>query len=192
MGFNRELLLEHLPSKLLPESAWVDFLNFCACNKPVVRTKLMNVAGINELNSWCANYDLFMVVDNDLYVCISFDKSSAITVLNVDRSTKPHTYQLGLLLGYPECCCAYVDSIGESKIDELAIQISTWDFLGKYKIIDPSGYLNGQSLISHLPCSPNCHLSLELAHRSLMFLVAQQEKNRSFCKRWETWIAFDK
>lgn len=189
MVFNKELLLEYFPDTLLPASAWVDFLNFCASNKPVVRTKLENISDINNLYLWCSNYGLFMVTDDDLYVCISFDQSLAITTLEVDRSIEPHTYQLGLLLGYPECCCAYIDSMGESKIDKLAIQISKWNFLGKYKMINPTKYLCGQSLISHLPCSPNCRSSLYIAEKSLRFLVDKQEKNKSFCKRWRTWIA---
>jgi hypothetical protein len=128
-----------------------------------------------------------MCVDEDGFICIATNKELANRVLDIDRSPEAHEIQLGTLLGYPPCCCAVVANAGESNIDMLADQIHQWAFVGESKLIDPSGYLAGNSLICHLPCSPQCIHSLVIARSALLFV------NRHRCApefmQWKRWFS---
>ncbi|MBK7918041.1 MAG: hypothetical protein IPJ94_17650 [Chloroflexi bacterium] len=178
-------LLESLPPAILTDSAWVDFLHFVACGKPVVRTKVKNEFSLRVLQQWCSTRRLFFLEGNDRYVCIGSDAEITQKVLEIDQSPQPHVFELGQMLGYPKCCCEFVSTVGESQIDELEIQVTNWNFCGQFRLIDPKGYLFGTSLICHIPCSTTCAASLQLAHTAIKYIRINQ--NYAFTGRWKRW-----
>jgi hypothetical protein len=109
-------------------------------------------------------------VDEDRFVVVGKHSGLVEHALRVDRSSTPHEITLGILLGYPICCCRAVADAGEAEIDRLAERASRWEFSGEYSLIDPSGHAEGESLVCHVPCSPRCFPSLQLAFRALAFL----------------------
>jgi hypothetical protein len=67
------------------------------------------------------------------------------------------------MLGYPPCCSRAAARVGDEGIDCRHAAITRQRFHGRFRAIDPSGYLNGSSRISHVPCSHRCLPSLRLA-----------------------------
>ena len=175
-----------LPHRTLPLSAGVDFLHMVACGKPAVRFKLTE-HGSTDLALWCAAHGDACRVDEDGFCCVAPTLSLAERVLEVDRRTEPHELELGLLLGYPRCCSEGVAEIGESAIDDHAAVVARWPYAGRYRLIDPSGYRRGDSLVCHLPCSPACGPSLELALRAARFL--EYRLRHPPFDRWSHWAA---
>lgn len=178
--------IRSLPTNSLPASAKVDFLHFLACNKPVVRTKLVDTSARLCLEKWCNKYNFFLRMDAESFACIARDTRTADYILSLDQSDEPHEKLLGSLLGYPECCSNFIALIGESKIDDFEKQVSQWNFVGSFKRIDPSNYLKGESLICHLPCSTFCRPSLKLANQALDFI--QKNKHERCLSPWLIWI----
>jgi len=142
--------------------------------------------GLTEVAAWCQQYGLVLQADSEGYICIASTAELADLVLLVDRSVEPHERQLGKLLGYPVCCCNFVAALGEANIDWLAPEIANWLFVGRFRRIDPTGYLKGKSLICHLPCSPQCRASLNLAEKALDFIKANSED--PIFEPWLAWI----
>lgn len=175
-----------LPRGELPLSAGVDFLHMLACGKPAVRFKLTE-HGSADLTRWCAAHGYACRVDEDGFCCVAPTVSLAERVLEVDRRSEPHELELGLLLGYPRCCCESVAEVGESAIDDHAAVVARWPYTGRYRLIDPSRYRRGESLVCHLPCSPTCTPSLELALRAARFLKVWL--GRPPFDRWCRWAA---
>ena len=186
---NTVLLLQTLPQIALPPCALVDFLHFVACDKPAVRTRLENLRSLRQVGDWCSTSGLSMAADGDHFICIARKATIAERILEIDRKVTAHTYELGRALGYPDCCSRFVGKIGEAKIDSLDEKVTHWNFNGIFKLIDPSGYLSGDALICHIPCSPNCETSLRLALRALHFIKANQYC--TFMARWGKWLEVD-
>ncbi len=161
-----------LPFDLLPNSSYIDFLQFIACDKPAIRIHLQNQHSIKKLVQWCFSHKYAIKVDIDRYACIARNISLVETILEVDQNPKPHEHILGLLLGYPECCSKFVARIGENNIDQLDKQVAYWTFSRKFRYIDPTHYLDGTSLICHVPCSNTCLASLDIALNALRFIQA--------------------
>lgn len=158
-----------LPHDLLPASTRVDFLHLLAVGKPALRVKVAELV-LQPLRRWSAAYGYGYAVDDDGYCCVATSEVLARHVLEVDRRVEPHEVELGLLLGYPRCCCEMIAQVGESRIDEQVVVVAGWDFEGPFRLIDPSGYRRGASLVCHLPCTPTCKASLRLARRAARFL----------------------
>jgi len=59
-------------------------------------------------------------------------------------------------------------------------------FAGEYRLIDPSGYLEGNSFICHLLCSPNCSKYLSIARGALEFV--KQHMYEDGFDRWKSWL----
>jgi hypothetical protein len=163
-----------LPREKLSASACVDFLHLVALDKPAVRIKVPE-SEFHDLVHWCMQYGYGWSSDAEGFLCVARSKLIANRVLEVDQGTEPHELDLGLLLGYPSCCCEAVAEMGESRIDEYAVAAAKWDFHGRFRLIDPSGYTQGASLICHLPCSPHCEASLNIAIRAVGFLRGRLE-----------------
>lgn len=183
---NGALAMNELMSLNIPESAWVDFLQFFACNKPVVRTKMLDSQNISMLRLWCLKNNLSSVVDGDGYVFISHNEDIAKVALETDRATCTHTFEFGQILGYPRCCCEFISNYGEEKIDDIEIELLDWKFNNEHRLIDPKGYLSGTSLICHLPCSTHCSASLKLATKALNFIKVSRFYD--FAGRWTYWL----
>lgn len=158
-----------LPHELLPLSAKVDFLHLLGVEKPAVRTNVPEPT-IPALRRWCAHHGYGWDADEEGYCCVASSVELARKVLEVDRRVEPHETELGLLLGYPRCCCQAIARVGESGIDDWAAVVARWPFQGPFRLIDPSGYRQGASLICHLPCRADCAASLDVAERALKFL----------------------
>lgn len=158
-----------IPHDLLPASARVDFLHLLAAGKPAVRVKVTEAA-VEPLARWAAAHGYGCAADEDGYCCVAGNHAFARHVLEVDQRAEPHELELGLLLGYPQCCCETIAALGESQIDAQAVVVAGWEFTGPFRLIDPSGYRRGASLLSHLPCTPECRASLRLARRAARFL----------------------
>lgn len=166
--------IDHLrtfPREWLPSSALVDFLLLFGAGKPAVRVQVTNPEGDAELLSWCRDVDLDLAIDEESFACISVERGGARRILKIDRASEAHEIELGLALGYPLCCCQRIAAVGEVSIDRYAKEVSHWPFTGPYELINPSGYLEGRALVSHIPCSVNCESSLEIATRARRFVI---------------------
>ena len=173
-----------VPHDLLPASARVDFLHLLAAGKPALRVKVEK-SGVEPLARWSAGHGYGCAADDEGYCCVAADHTLARHVLEVDQRAEPHELELGLLLGYPPCCCEAVAALGESRIDEQALVVAGWSFAGPFRLIDPAGYRRGASLLSHLPCSPDCRASLRLARRAAKFL-----RRRLGERGYESWAGW--
>jgi hypothetical protein len=169
----------------IPKSARVDFLHLLVARKPAIRFPLSEIDARKQLRLWCDQWNYGLAYDGS-YACVASNVSLANYVLEVDNRREDHTEELGELLGYPRCCTQFVGAIGEKNIDYLVEEISMWEFLGKFKLIDPSQYSAGHSLICHLPCSPHCEASLEMAAHVLKFLRGYSELPEF--SDWRHWI----
>lgn len=161
-----------LPVEWLYPSAVVDFTLLFAGAKPAVRVELRKPHGAEALDLWCRHSGLDYAFDAEGFACVSAQPGAARKVLQLDRSVGAHEVELGRALGYPLCCCERVAQIGESRIDAYACRVAQWHFTGPYKRINPTGYVNGLALVSHLPCSFNCDRSLGIAERARQFVRA--------------------
>jgi hypothetical protein len=181
-----EGLVGSLPFEALPASAAVDALHLSAGLKTAFRCRLLDSVLFPLVKEWSEGHGLAARVDEDGFICVARTMELAVRVLELDRSREPHERALGLLLGYPSCCCEFVAHVGESNIDMVAAEMREWRFVGEYRLIDPSGYICGTSLICHLPCSRTCLPSLALA-RSALGYVNHHRLEPGF-GRWGHWL----
>jgi hypothetical protein len=179
--------LNTLPVSAVLPSAYTDFLHFVACGKPCIRTCVQDNKNLTAIANWCNSHNFAFQTDEDGYICVAHDTKMAKAVLKIDRSVIPHTFELGQMLGYPACCFTSVHEIEEENIDSFADEIFCWEFNGIFKLINPSDYLNGQALICHLPCSPTCVPSLQLAKKALGFIKIHYFQI-SLLKNWSKWL----
>jgi hypothetical protein len=173
------LQLPSLPTQALRASAAVDFLQFFAGTKPALRSVLTTQAEATALRTWCQRAAYDFAIDADFYFCVAPFAGQAQTILDLDRQPEHHEYELGRALGYPSCCCRQIARLTEASIDTYAASIASWKFVGDYSLINPTGYITGDSLLSHLPCSPYCLPSLMLAKQTYTFLVQHTAELRS-------------
>jgi hypothetical protein len=151
-----------LPAWLKPSAA-VDLTQLVASVRPAVRTELAQRMDDLTVRSWARYHGWFVAMDTEGFLVLSASPSLARRVLVIDRSPGNHTSMLGRVLGYPPCCCRAANRVGEHALDAWSISVSAMRFVGRFKLIDPRGYLRGRSFISHIPCSPWCLLSLRMA-----------------------------
>ena len=147
----------------LPPSARVDILHVSAGTRPVARLRVQNAESISEVVAWARRCGLYSLCDEDGFVAVSFCPSRVRRVMTVDRSPEQHARSLGLMLGYPWCCCRAAERIGEDQLDAWAKLMSNQHYVGIFGIINPDGYELGVTLVSHIPCSSRCVLSLKMA-----------------------------
>lgn len=176
---------EDLPEEL-NNSSYVDFLLFLAKLKPSLRIKLNDECIQDKLKMWCINNHFKFVTNEDNYFYIARDKYSVDQLKRIDDSYDPHEFEFGRLLGYPICCCQKIAVVGEVYIDEWeAIFVKESHFEGRYEIINPKGYSEGYSLISHIPCSPKCMPSLKIAQKVLSIIM--RYKYNKYFDKWNYW-----
>ncbi len=179
-------LIESLPLGALPPSAAVDALQMAAGVKRAMRTRLAGLGASGAVARWCEAHRLFHLVDDEGYASIATDRHLASLILAVDRQVGPHEARLGRLLGYPACCSEFIARRGEALIDQIAGEAARWPFEGRYRLIDPSLYLAGRSLVCHLPCSPTCNRSLEMCRQALSLVFAH--RHSAGFRRWAAWL----
>jgi len=158
--------LAGFPWDSLPPSARVDVLGWYS-GKPAIRLPrfALGTDVLPRLATWAHLQSASIAADDDFVVVATRD---AEEILALDQSPAPHALDLGIRLGYPVCCATAIARAGELRIDELA-ETAALDC--RETLLDTSGYTEGRALISHVPCSPTCVSSVELAHRSLAAAV---------------------
>lgn len=158
-------LWNRIPWDDLPESAKVDFSLFLLNLKPTVRFLTESGFSPKDLQLVMNSYH-FDFVNEAIYIAKNENDLSALVIS--DNRCVPHEQELGSLLGYPPCCCKKIELVGESFIDMYAEQfIKTVE---KRSLLDISCYKKGISLVSHIPCSPDCEPSLKIARLLLNFI----------------------
>lgn len=187
---DRTQLVLTLPLDRLPASALVDALHLAAGTRRVLRTRLLAAADAGAVLDWCRRCGLAGRVDGAGYLFVGLVDADVDRAAILDASTSPHEKAFGTLLGYPACCCNAIAAVGEQAIDEYALSVAEWDFAGPYRIIDPSGYAGGLSLICHLPCSPTCGSSLLLARTAASYLTNSSALSSSAaCRHLQGWYS---
>ncbi|MCK4589427.1 MAG: DUF483 domain-containing protein [Nanoarchaeota archaeon] len=88
------------------------------------------------------------------FVYISKNQKQAL-LANLHETKQDH-YNLGLALGYPECCAKFYQE--QFKKGNLAPEHQNY-----HPLIDIRKRKTDQAIISHFPCSPNCQKSIQLA-----------------------------
>lgn len=178
---------EALPKSLKP-SDYVDFLLFLSNEKPCLRLGYNQQDVYEEMIVWCEKHNISYLVSNAGFMYISKRLVLAYIAKIIDDSMMNHTFLFGKLLGYPTCCSKQIAKIGESNIDEYEkALVSNTSFQEPYHLINPQGYIEGYSLISHIPCCAQCKRSLKKAN-SVYQVVLEHKDNPSFSKWKEHWL----
>lgn len=175
-----------LPWSDLPPSFRVDLLQLLSGSRPAIRSHVGETAR-EGLRAWCTASGLDFAADGP-WVGLSTEVGRAARILQVDASPAPHEVDLGLLLGYPPCCCEQAALVGESQIDRYAQHVASWPLRGGYALLDISRYSEGLALISHLPCSPTCQPSREIALQSVAWLAKQQGTSEPY-RSWRLTVS---
>lgn len=173
--------------KGLKKADYVDLLLFQIGLKPCVRLGSTDKRAVTQMKLWCKQNKYKFCLTNENYFYISKYKLIAYITMKVDNSFFEHTYLLGRLLGYPKCCCKKIKEIGEVNIDFWEKEFCKQSvFSGEYKLINPEGYINGESFISHIPCSDSCKASLKIA--KTVFSVVNDNKDYDCFDLWKKWF----
>jgi hypothetical protein len=172
-----------LPWSDMPSSFRVDLLQLLSGSRPAVRSHVAEPA-LEKLRMWCTASGLDFAAEGP-WVSVSTLVGRAAQVLEVDASPAPHEVDLGLLLGYPRCCCDQAALVGESNIDDYARSVAAWPLNDEYALLDISRYDEGVAIISHVPCSPDCEPSRILAQKSVAWLDGQACASEPFL----SWLA---
>lgn len=175
---------ESLPFTLKP-SDYVDFLLFLLREKPCIRLGFNQAAVYQEMIYWCKDNHLTYIVSKEGFMYISKYRTLAWLAKVVDDSTISHAFLLGKILGYPTCCSKKVASMGECGIDEYEKELVNNNlFQAPYHLTNPQGYVEGYSLISHIPCCTNCNESLRKATKA--YKVIEKYSEHPAFYRWTT------
>lgn len=154
--------------------------------RPTIRFAVPDCSAAREVRAWAATTGFF-AADDESYVVVSRASAEAAKrAMGVDRSSGPHTFELGLLLGYPTCCAQAAGSHGEASLDDWASSTASWELDALNDVLNVTGYSVGRSWLSHIPCSPTCAASLDMALRTRRWLEAQAAGNATDAP-WNTW-----
>jgi hypothetical protein len=151
-----------VPTWLKP-SATTDIAQFVLRIRPAFRTQLHYHVDLSAIRRWAWSIGGFAATDAAQYLVVSRRSDQTRRLLMLDARPDDHTYSLGRALGYPHCCCRAAAKVGESNLDHWRDEQIAKGFRGKFKGINPSGYLRGDALISHIPCGNCCVPSLRMA-----------------------------
>jgi hypothetical protein len=143
-----------------------------------MRTELARPASGADIWRWARGLGLFASLDAHGFLALSRRPGVARQLLALDAAPGDHADRLGGLLGYPLCCRRAVCRRGEAEIDALAALAGGRRHLGRFRAINPSGYTDGQALISHVPCTPSCRASLAMAE-SVARLARRRQRRHS-------------
>jgi hypothetical protein len=155
-----------LPWALLPPSLRVDVLQIVAVGRPAIRSYVRNERARSDIQRWCDDVE-WSVTSDGPWICISSCADLGRHILDVDGGESRHEFELGMLLGYPECCCRFASEVGESKLDMHCAERGQSSYVGEFRALDISKYTAGLSLLAHIPCTTRCVDSLALAKACL-------------------------
>jgi hypothetical protein len=149
------------------KSIIVDLISIITTNRKAIRIPKQNeIATMTIIKEWSEHLEYSIALDESY--CVISKKNDAGLILEIDKSSSPHTFEFGLQLGYPLCCSNWMQEIGENKIDYIdEITARTRSYDGKWSLINHSSYHLSKAWISHIPCNDRCLDSYELALESL-------------------------
>jgi hypothetical protein len=147
----------------LKPSAQIDLGLILTGLRVAMRTNLTVPVEPKRLRQIAFRFGLFVCSDRDGFLVLSRHPATARRLLNLDRSPGPHAREVGRLLGYPPCCTRAAARVGESALDHWAREAAEWRYVGRFAAINPRLYTRGEALMSHIPCSKSCRLSLQIA-----------------------------
>jgi len=143
--------------------------------KPCLRTKVQDYQGHEvSFTQWGQEHHLFHAVAFGDFFYLSPSPGLVQQAKQIDHALVPHERSFGHLLGYPECCCEKIASLGEGNIDAYEMQLVKEPFKGEFTLINPASYRQGQAFISHVPCSTTCMPSLIQAKKFTQFLESHR------------------
>lgn len=174
--------LESLPWVELPASLRVDYLQLLSHARPVIRSRIADPNHRDTLRLWSLDSGFECEVDGP-WICMSAASGLSRKTLDIDANPEPHEYELGRILGYPECCCRMAAEEGEANLDAAGVRQLQWHFSKQFRCIDSSGYRHGRSLISHLACRPSCEPSRELALAGVRYSHSNRGRSEP-CATW--------
>lgn len=108
-----------------------------------------------------------------------------------DPDSRLYSYKFGKLMGYPECCLKFADSLSGNFGDEKAIHKNyIWSkahirsLMNSKKISPLLNIFTGAPLVSHVPCHLNCQESKKYANKILKELEKENFKYTSLKKHF--------
>ena len=149
----------------LRASAMVDLAHLLLGVRPAMRTRLNREVDAAVVRRWVRSLGYHASLDGDGFLVIARRPGLSARLLALDRAHGAHAHAFGLALGYPACCAKAAGRFGEAGIDAWSARIAARRFIGDFRWIDPSGYLQGRAVICHVPCSSRCAKSLIMARR---------------------------
>lgn len=158
---------DRIPNCVFSFPAWatpsmrVDLRQLIAGVRPAIRVEV-RTPSYNCLKWWAARRGWYAHVDCDGFAMISTKPGLARRLLQVDRRSGSHAFQLGIGLGYPRCCARAAERVGEASIDAWSRTMGERTYVGAFRIINPKDYLFGKSVLSHVPCGPRCVSSMRM------------------------------
>lgn len=162
-------------------------LLFLSGLKLTVRLAYNSYEVYDEMAYWCREFKYANEISDSGLMYISKHVGLVKLANILDNSIYPHAYILGRLLGYPACCSKHIAHLGEDSIDKWENElINSGGFKANYLLINPAGYLSGNSLISHVPCSCTCNRSLAIAKVSFEIIKTYNDYN--CISRWRKWL----
>ena len=159
---NLKELFNELDWRIFYPSVAVDLLSLVTSNRNAIRIPFSKNDKINYLSlfkAWSIKNNLYY--SHDEYYFVISKVNNALTILLEDSSENVHTQKFGGYMGYPHCCTEWMEDIGEQNIDFIESKLQNErKYADIWKLIDIQYYLEGKSLISHIPCSSMCVSSL--------------------------------
>lgn len=163
-----------IPWEYISPTFQVDFCQLISGSKPAIRSRVTDRKALINLEEIAKSYNWDFALDEGEIFVMSTEKGISDTIIAVDNSYEPHEIELGTLLGYPACCSKLIASLGENEIDNYELEFNKKSKEGKYKLLDIESYMQGISLLSHVPCSQTCDTSFRLASNVKEYI----ERNR--------------
>jgi hypothetical protein len=161
---------EEFPWSSVKKSSKVDILLFLLGIKPCVRSQFIpNNADL--IVNWCHKFGLYIIIYSNYNFIFSYSKELNEEVFTTDIQKNQHEIKLGILLGYPLCCCNKIQNIGEKNIDSYETNFNYAHKNNGHPLLDISTYYDGIALISHVPCIAHCLNSIQIATKALSSLL---------------------
>jgi hypothetical protein len=175
-----------LPWPDLSPSVRVDVLGIHAYRKPALRIAVRDAAIAACTTAAFADAGWASAHDEE-YLVAAATAQMARHILEVDRMPQPHALELGLLLGYPECCARATAAIGEENIDAQATRLGEDCDLEQAHHLDARGYSTGLALVPYVACSPRCSRAMRHANAACAYIAQTTATTALDHEPWITW-----
>lgn len=175
-----------LPWLDLSPSVRVDILGIHAYRKPAIRIAVRDAAIAARTTASFVDAGWASARDEEYLVAASTGQM-ARHILDVDRRTQPHALELGLLLGYPECCARATAAVGEENIDDQAKRLGEDCDREQVHHLDARHYLTGLALVPYVACSPRCSHAMRHAKAASAYIAHATATTAVGQEPWITW-----